>query len=211
MGQNTNRTKYKIPKYKHDKIQILGVPIENQCVKGGGLLYGGCILVFLHFVLFVFCSICPICILLHLYFVTFVFWQFVFCSFVFCRVCILEFLYFVLLYFVTFGCILFCLYYGIFVFWLTTSRGVLPVLLSLGKETPVDLNVETWLRFPKALIALDNLKYDSQLISEKSGSSFSSFNGLRPWWSSRSIIFRCLTSFEIEKSSGWSTFFLVFL
>ena len=57
-----------------------------------------------------------ICILLHLYFVTFVFWQFVFCSFVFCRVCILEFLYFVLLYFVSFGCILFCLYYGTFVF-----------------------------------------------------------------------------------------------
>ena len=43
MGQNANRTKYKIPKYKHDKIQILGVPIENQCVKGGGLLYGGLI------------------------------------------------------------------------------------------------------------------------------------------------------------------------
>ena len=38
MGQNINRTKYKIPKYKYDKIQIL--PIENQCVKGGGLLYG---------------------------------------------------------------------------------------------------------------------------------------------------------------------------
>ena len=43
MGQNANRTKYKIPKYKNDKIQILGVPIENQCVKGGGLLYGGLI------------------------------------------------------------------------------------------------------------------------------------------------------------------------
>ena len=42
-GQNTNRTKYKIPKYKQDKIQILGVPIENQCVKGGGLIYGGLI------------------------------------------------------------------------------------------------------------------------------------------------------------------------
>ena len=36
--QNTNRTKY-----KHDKIQILGVPIENQCIKGGGLLYDGLI------------------------------------------------------------------------------------------------------------------------------------------------------------------------
>ena len=71
-----------MPKYKQDKIQkdkiqidkiqIFGVPIENQCVKGGGggLLYGGCILVFLHVVLFVFCSIC---ILFHLYFVVFVF------------------------------------------------------------------------------------------------------------------------------------------
>ena len=44
------------------------------------------------------------------------FWQFVFCSFVFSHVCILEFLYFVLLYFVSFGCILFCLYYGTFAF-----------------------------------------------------------------------------------------------
>ena len=43
IGQNTNKTKCKILKYKHDKIQIHGVPIENQCVKGGGLLYGGCI------------------------------------------------------------------------------------------------------------------------------------------------------------------------
>ena len=113
MGQNANRTKYKIPKYKHDKIQILGVPIENQCVKGGGLLYGGCILVFLHFVLFVFCHVvfCCICILLHLYFgnlyfvllyfVVFVFWNFAFCSIcilstsvVFCSVCIMEHLYF---------------------------------------------------------------------------------------------------------------------
>ena len=59
--QNTNttkykRTKYKLPKYKRNKIQlqqntnrtnakikILGVPIENLCVKGGGILYGGCI------------------------------------------------------------------------------------------------------------------------------------------------------------------------
>ena len=39
--QNANRTKYKVPKYKHDKKQILGFPIENQCVKGGGLIYGG--------------------------------------------------------------------------------------------------------------------------------------------------------------------------
>ena len=114
MGQNTNRTKYKIPKYKHDKIQILGVPIENQYVKGGGLLYGGCILEFLHFVLFVFCPFvfCCICILLHLYFgnlyfVLLYFVVFVFCNFcilsccilfrlvVFCSVCIMEHLYFV--------------------------------------------------------------------------------------------------------------------
>ena len=61
------------------------------------------------------------------------------------------------------------------------SRGVLPVL-SLGNVTPIDLIVETWLRLKKALIALDSLKYDSQLISEKSGSSFSSFNGLRPYF-----------------------------
>ena len=104
--QNINTTKYeetkckrnkiqieqnaKIPKYKSSKIKTLIVPMENQCVKGGGLLYGGCILVFL---LFVFCSIC---IWLYLYFVTFVFLQLVFCSVVFCRVCILEFLHFVL-------------------------------------------------------------------------------------------------------------------
>ena len=30
---------------------LIGVPIENLCVKGGGLLYGG-------FVTFVFCHIC---------------------------------------------------------------------------------------------------------------------------------------------------------
>ena len=96
-------------KYKNSKIQILGVPIENQCVKGGGLLYGGCILVFLHFVLFVFCSIC---ILLQLYFVTFIFWQFVFCPFIFCCVCILEFLYFDIFAFCH-VCILFRLYFGV--------------------------------------------------------------------------------------------------
>ena len=50
MQQYTNGTKYKqnkmqkyqntnMPKYKRNSI--LGVPIENQCVKGGGLLYGG--------------------------------------------------------------------------------------------------------------------------------------------------------------------------
>ena len=72
--QNAN-----IQKYKNSKIQILGVPIENQCVKGGG----GCILVFLNFVLFVFCSIC-------------IFFAIVFCWLVvFCSVCIMEHLYFV--------------------------------------------------------------------------------------------------------------------
>ena len=55
MRHNANVTKYKCdkmqirqnakipyinnPKYKRNSI--LGVPIENQCVKGGGLLYGG--------------------------------------------------------------------------------------------------------------------------------------------------------------------------
>ena len=93
---------------------ILGVPTENQCVKGGGL--------------FVFCSIC---ILLQLYFVTFVFWQFVFCDFVFCRFCILEFCILFYWYFVPFVfcciCILLHSYFGnlffvllyfvMFVFW----------------------------------------------------------------------------------------------
>ena len=41
------------------------------------------------------------------------------------------------------------------------SRGVLLVLPSFGSGTPVDLNVETWLRFPKALIAFVNLKCES--------------------------------------------------
>ena len=50
--QNTNATQYKwnkMQKYqnintpKNKRNSILGVPIENQCVKGGGLLYGGCI------------------------------------------------------------------------------------------------------------------------------------------------------------------------
>ena len=49
-----------------------------------------------------------------MYFVTNVFWQFVFCFFVFCCVCILEFLYFVM--FVFWRCILLCLYYGTFIF-----------------------------------------------------------------------------------------------
>ena len=72
--QNANWTKCKSPKYKQSKIHILGVPIENQCVKGGGLLYGGfglpifgffCILSGLHFVCFD--------VLSHLHFVKFAF------------------------------------------------------------------------------------------------------------------------------------------
>ena len=68
-------------------------------------------MVFLHFVLFVFCSIC---IMLHLYFVTFVFWQFLFCPFLFSCVCILKFWYFVPFVF-CYTCILLhlCLYFGI--------------------------------------------------------------------------------------------------
>ena len=162
MQQKTNAAKYKwskMQKYQNTN-SILGVPIENQCIKGGGLLYGDCILVSFHFFLFVFCSICilticilffcilsclyfgilhfvlfvfcPICILLHLYFVTFVFWPFVFCSFVFCRVCILFFCILFYLYFVYVGCILFCLYYGTFVFW----HGFLEVGLDDSKANP---------------------------------------------------------------------------
>ena len=62
MEQHTNRTKCKNTKIQKIQNKILGVPIENQCVKGGGLLYGGCILVLLHFVLFVF-VFCCVCIL----------------------------------------------------------------------------------------------------------------------------------------------------
>ena len=36
IGQNAKVLNINNPKYS-----ILGVPIENQCVKGGGLLYGG--------------------------------------------------------------------------------------------------------------------------------------------------------------------------
>ena len=142
MWKNTKVTKYKcdkntkVTKCKCDKIQIkqnakipninnpkykrnsiLGVPKENQCVKGGGLPYGGSRIHFelfafgiLHFVLFIFCSIC---ILSLLYFVTFVFCHFCILSylyfvflhlvlFVFCRFCVLSLLHFVFLYFVDF-------------------------------------------------------------------------------------------------------------
>ena len=36
IGQNAKVLNINNPKYS-----ILGVPIENQCAKGGGLLYGG--------------------------------------------------------------------------------------------------------------------------------------------------------------------------
>ena len=36
IGQNAKNLNINNPKYS-----ILGVSIENQCVKGGGLLYGG--------------------------------------------------------------------------------------------------------------------------------------------------------------------------
>ena len=69
IGQNAKVLNINNPKYS-----ILGVPIENQCVKGGGLLYGGfglpifgifCILSGLHFVCFD--------VLSHLHFVKFAF------------------------------------------------------------------------------------------------------------------------------------------
>ena len=135
MRHNANVTKYKCdkmqirqnakipyinnPKYKRNSI--LGVPIENQCIKGGGLLYGGfglfifgifafcliCILSHLHFVTFVFCLIC---VLLQLHYVLFAFCYICnlshlhFVTFAFCRVCILSGLHFVCFWrFVTFA------------------------------------------------------------------------------------------------------------
>ena len=108
------------------------VPLVFWCV---------CILIFLHFVLFVlvlcplslsclyfgifaFCSICIpvvfccICILLHLYFCHLYFVILYFVVFVFCVFCILSCLY--LVSFVFWRCILSFLYYGAFIFWLTT-------------------------------------------------------------------------------------------
>ena len=107
IGQNAKELNIINPKYS-----ILGVPIENQCVKGGGLLYGGfglfifgifafcliCILSHLHFVTFVFCLIC---VLLQLHYVLFAFCYICnlshlhFVTFAFCRVCILSGLHFV--------------------------------------------------------------------------------------------------------------------
>ena len=50
---------------------ILGVPIENQCVKGGGLLYGGfALLIFGIFCILSVLTFCHICILSNLHFVT---------------------------------------------------------------------------------------------------------------------------------------------
>jgi len=106
---------------KYKRNSILSVPIENQCFKGGGLLYGGfglfifgtfvfClifILSHLHFVTFVFCLIC---VLLQLYYVLFA--PCYTCNlshlhpvtFAFCRVCILAGLHFVYFWrFVTFA------------------------------------------------------------------------------------------------------------
>ena len=69
IGQNAKILNINNPKYS-----ILGVPIENQCIKGGGLLYGGfgllifgifCNLSGLHFVCFD--------VLSHLHFVNFAF------------------------------------------------------------------------------------------------------------------------------------------
>ena len=103
IGQNAKVLNINNPKYS-----ILGVLIENQYVKGVGLLYGGfglfifdifafciiCILSDLHFVVFAFCLIC---ILLYLQYV----------GFAFCQICILSFfLHFVCLNFVKFA---FCL------------------------------------------------------------------------------------------------------
>ena len=84
MWQNTNVTKCKCdkmqqwqnakipyvnnPKYK--KNSILGVPIENKCVKGGVLLYGGFgLLIFGIFAFCLFLTFCHICILSNLHFV----------------------------------------------------------------------------------------------------------------------------------------------
>ena len=116
MRHNANVTKYKcnkIQKWQNAKIpyinnsrfkrnSILGVPIEKQCVKGRGLLYGGfgllifdifafcyiCISSHLHFVTIPLClfAFCYTCNLPHLHFVCF--WRFI--TFAFCQICILS-------------------------------------------------------------------------------------------------------------------------
>ena len=73
-GQNAKKIPY-INDPKNKRNSILGVPIENQCVKGGGLLYGGFGLFI--FRTFAFCQICillffcilSVCILSNLHFV----------------------------------------------------------------------------------------------------------------------------------------------
>ena len=59
IGQNAKVLNINNPKYS-----ILGVPIENQCVKGGGLLYGGFgLLIFGIFCILSVLTFCHICIL----------------------------------------------------------------------------------------------------------------------------------------------------
>ena len=93
--QNANIPYMNNPKYKRNSI--LGVPTESQCVKGGGLLYGGFGLFI--FSIFVFCLIS---ILSHLYFVTFALCLICILSclhlvrFTFCFNCILSYLHFVI-------------------------------------------------------------------------------------------------------------------
>ena len=82
MWHNANVTKYKCDKMQNAKIPCInnpkykrniihGVPIENQCVKGGGLLYGGFgLLIFGIFCILSVLTFCHICILSNLHFVT---------------------------------------------------------------------------------------------------------------------------------------------
>ena len=66
IGQNAKILNINNPKYS-----ILGVPIDNQCVKGGGLLYGGFGLpIFGIFCILTVLTFCHICILSNLHFVT---------------------------------------------------------------------------------------------------------------------------------------------
>ena len=61
----------KILNINNPKYSILGVPIENQSVKGGGLLYGGFgLLIFGIFCILSVLTLCHICILSNLHFVT---------------------------------------------------------------------------------------------------------------------------------------------
>ena len=73
----TDKMQKKIPYIndpKNKRNSILGVPIENQCVKGGGLLYGGFGLFI--YGIFAFCLVCILSVfdvLSHLHFVKFAF------------------------------------------------------------------------------------------------------------------------------------------